>query len=112
MGIDTLLVVLACTVMQILTKTHYSVMVELIVGFRVESHTPDPAATHFYNEVGRLYQEMVTCGPFRLNKPIRAPGLLIQMFHVKISWNICHVLYIYHIIVLMHHGKEVYILLI
>ena len=53
-----MLVVLACTVMQILTKTHNSVMVELIVGFRVESHTPDSAATHFYNEVDTLYQKM------------------------------------------------------
>ena len=58
MCVDTLLVVLARTVTQILAKTYYLVMVELIVGFWVESHTPDPAATHFYNEVDTLYQKM------------------------------------------------------
>jgi hypothetical protein len=26
--------------------------------FRVESHTPDSAATHFYDEVGRPHQKM------------------------------------------------------
>jgi hypothetical protein len=36
--------VLACTVMQ--------------KGFRVESHTTDPAATHFYDEVGRPHHKM------------------------------------------------------
>jgi hypothetical protein len=34
------------------------VMVALIKGFRVESHTPDSAATHFYDEVGRPHQKM------------------------------------------------------
>ena len=59
-----------------INKNTYLVMVELIVGFRVESHTPDPAATHFHNEVDTLYQKngVKTCGPFRL--PIRAPALL------------------------------------
>ena len=59
MGIDTLFVVLACTVMQILTKIiGFSVMVALIKGFRVQSHTPDPPATHFYDEVGRPHQKV------------------------------------------------------
>ena len=57
-GIDTLLVVLACMVMQILTKIGFSVMVALIMGFRVQSHTPDPPATHFYDEMGRPHQKM------------------------------------------------------
>ena len=30
----------------------------LIKEFQVQSHTPDPAATLFYDEVGRLYQKM------------------------------------------------------
>ena len=30
----------------------------LIKGFQVQSYTPDPAATLFYDEVGRLYQKM------------------------------------------------------
>jgi len=33
-------------------------MAALIKGFRVRSHTPDPAATHFYDEVDRLHQKM------------------------------------------------------
>jgi len=33
-------------------------MAALIKGFRVQSHTPDPAATHFYDEVDRLHQKI------------------------------------------------------
>ena len=58
MGIDTLFVVLTCMVMQILTKIGFSVMAALIKGFWVQSHTPDPPATHFYDEVGRSHQKM------------------------------------------------------
>ena len=36
----------------------FSVMAALIKGFRVQSHTPDPPATHFYDEVGRPHQKM------------------------------------------------------
>jgi hypothetical protein len=43
--------------MQIRTKIGFLVMVALIKGFWVESHTPDSAATHFYDEVGR-HQKM------------------------------------------------------
>ena len=48
MGVDTLLLVLAYTVKQISTRIGYSVMASLIKGFRVQSHTPDPAATLFF----------------------------------------------------------------
>ena len=49
MGIDTLVE---------LTKIGFSVMVALIKGFRVHSHTQDPAATRFYDEGGRPHQKM------------------------------------------------------
>ena len=58
MGIDTLVELLVYIVMQILTKIGFSVMTALIKGFRVQSHTQDPAATHFYDEGGRLHQKM------------------------------------------------------
>ena len=58
MGIDTLFVMLVCAVKQILTNTGFSVMASLIKVFRVQSHTPDPAATHFFDDVGRPYQSM------------------------------------------------------
>ena len=58
MGIDTLDELLAFIVMQILTKIDISVMAALIKGFRVKSHTQDPAATRFYDEGGRLHQKM------------------------------------------------------
>ena len=54
MGIDTLVELLVYIVMQILTKIGFSVMAALIKGFRVQSHTQDPAAKRFYDEgVGR-----------------------------------------------------------
>ena len=52
MGIDTLVELLVYIVMQILTKIGFSVMAELIKGFREQSHTQDPAATRFYDEGG------------------------------------------------------------
>ncbi len=58
MGMEALLVVLAYTVMQILTKIGFSVMAVLNKGFRVQSHTPDQAATHFYDEGDRPHQKM------------------------------------------------------
>ena len=59
MGIDTLVELLVYTiVMQILTKIGFSVMAALIKGFRVQSHTQDPAATRFYDEGGRSHQKM------------------------------------------------------
>ncbi len=45
-------------VMQILTKIGFSVMAALIKGFWVRSHAPDPAATLFYDEVGRPHPKM------------------------------------------------------
>ena len=48
MGIDTLFV----------TKTLLSVMVSLIKGFLVQSHTPDLAAIHFYDGGGRPNQKI------------------------------------------------------
>ena len=33
-------------------------MMALIKEFQVQSHTPYPTATLFYDEVGRLYQKM------------------------------------------------------
>ena len=56
MGIDTLVELLVYIVMP--TKTGFSVMVALIKGFWVQSHTQDPAATRFYDEGGRLHQKM------------------------------------------------------
>ena len=58
MGIDTLVELLVYIVMQILTKIGISVMAALIKGFRVQSHTQDPAATRFYDEGGRPHQKM------------------------------------------------------
>ena len=52
MGIDTLVELLVYIVMQILTKIGFSVMATLIKGFRVQSHTQEPAATCFYDEGG------------------------------------------------------------
>ena len=77
MGIDTLVELLVyIVVMQILTKMVFSVMAALIKGFRVQSHTQDPAAIRFYDEGGRPHQknEVHNCGPFYLNKP---SGLLV-----------------------------------
>ena len=53
-------------------------MAALIKGFRVRSHTPDPAATHFYDEVDRLHQKngVHSCGPFYINK---FSGLLVYI---------------------------------
>ncbi len=58
MDIDTLLVVLACIWLQILTKIVFLVMAALIKGFGVRNHAPDPAATLFYDEVGRPHPKM------------------------------------------------------
>ena len=57
-GIDTLLMVIACTDMQILTNIGFSVMAALIKGFGVQSHTPDPPATPFYDKGGKPHQKM------------------------------------------------------
>ena len=59
MGIDTLVELLVYIVMQILTKiVVFSVMAALIKGFRVQSHTQDPAATRFYDKGSRLHQNI------------------------------------------------------
>ena len=58
MGIDTLVELLVYIVMQILTKIGFLVMTAQIKGFRVHSHTQDPAATCFYDEGGRPHQKM------------------------------------------------------
>ena len=58
MGMDILFEVLAYTVKQILLKIGYSVMASLIEVFWVENHTPDPAATYFFDDEGRSYQIM------------------------------------------------------
>ena len=57
-GKHPLLVVIACIVMQILTDTGFPVMAALINRFRVESRTPDPAATLFYDQGGKLHQKI------------------------------------------------------
>jgi hypothetical protein len=40
-----------------INQNGFSVMVAQIKEFQVQSHTPDPAATLFYDEVGRLHQK-------------------------------------------------------
>ena len=53
MGKDSLPVVLSCMVTYTdIDKKGFLVMTALIKGFQVQSHTPDPAATLFYDEVG------------------------------------------------------------
>ena len=47
-GIDTLLMVIACTDMQISTIIGFSVMAALIKGFQIQSHIPDPASNIFF----------------------------------------------------------------
>jgi uncharacterized membrane protein len=49
-GIDTLFMVLGCAAMQILTTLGFSVMVAPIKD-KATPQTPDPAATHFYDEM-------------------------------------------------------------
>ena len=51
-------------------------MGELIEGFQVQSHTPDPPATLFCHERNKLHQKMGLSfmWPFWLNKPW-APAL-------------------------------------
>ena len=51
-GIDTLLMVIACTDMQTLPIIGFSVMAALIKGFRIQSHTPDLPETLFYDKGG------------------------------------------------------------
>ena len=58
MGTDILFEVLAYTVKQISTNTGFSVMASTVKAFPVQSHTPDPAATHFFDDGGRPYQNM------------------------------------------------------
>ena len=57
-GIDTFLVVIACTVIKILTDIGFSVMAALIKTFRVQSHAPDPPATLFYDEGGKPHRKI------------------------------------------------------
>ena len=58
MGTDILFEVLVYTVKQILVKTGYSVMASLIEVFQVEIHTPDLAATYFFDDGGRSHKNM------------------------------------------------------
>ena len=57
-GTDTFLVLIACTVIKILTDIDFSVMAALIKAFRVQSRTPDPPATLFYDEGGKPHQKI------------------------------------------------------
>ena len=58
--------VIACTDMQILTNIGFSVMAALIKGFGVQSHTPDPPATLFYDKGGKPHQKINLLGSWTI----------------------------------------------
>jgi len=67
-------------VMQILTRIGVSVMMALIKGFQVQSHTPDPAATLFLMKwVEHTKNGVHNCDLFYINKPF---GLLLYQAKV------------------------------